>query len=424
MKDKKKILSIVFMVVVAIILICSMIFIYKTVKDKEQPDGPGASTPVSKTSDFNNKIIKAVHSNVENENYMISPYSLEVVLSMLRDGASEGTLEELNKLVPERDIKTFEVKERINVANALFIKNGIKVKDNFKNIMTNKYQSEVIVDEFTTPKAINDWANKETYGMIPKVLETVGDNFLLGLGNAVAIDVEWKKKFECSSTKLEEFTKLDGNKIDVAMMHNYYEGGASYYKDSNATYVSIPYRSYSSDGEYDRNGIQLEFVGILPEEDVDSYISSFNFNDIGSVVKKMEEASDEFNIRLSLPKFKYDYSVEGLKGILDDLGLKETFGLKPNFEKIADYDMSISEVVHKSFIDLGESGTKAAAVTVITIADNAIATEKPKVVEVNFNKPFVYLIKDKSSDEILFFGVVYSPTEYTENDVLCEEVDE
>lgn len=419
---KKKIILIVLMIIVAVILICGMIFIYTSIKN--QPDGPGTSKPVSNTEGFNNTIIQAVHNKVDNKNYMISPYSLEVVLSMLREGASGNTLDELNKLVPERDIKDFDVKERINVANALFIKNGVIVKKDFQDAMTTKFASEVLRDKFTTPDVINNWANKETYGMIPKVMEEIDSEFLLGLGNAVAIDVEWQSEFECNATKLEKFNKIDGEKIDVAMMHQTYDGGASYYKDNKATYVSIPYKKYGSDGKYDQNGTQLEFIGILPEEDVNSYISSFNFNDINSIISKMERANDKLNVIVELPKFKYEYNVSGLKKILKDLGLKETFGPKPDFKKIADYDMSISNVIHKSFIDLSENGTKAAAVTVITFKDNAIAMDSPKVVEVNFNKPFVYLIKDSDSDEILFFGVVYSPTEYSENDVLCEEVDE
>lgn len=420
---KKKIILIVLMIVVAVLLICGMIFIYTTVK--EQPDGPGTSRPVSDTEGFNNTIIQAVHNRSEKNNYMISPYSLEVVLSMLREGASGNTLDELNKLVPERSIKDFDIKKRINVANALFIKNGVNVKKDFQDAMTTKFASEVLRDDFTTPKVINDWANKETYGMIPKVMEQIGDNFLFGLGNAVAIDVEWQSNFECYRTKLQKFTKEDGSKIDVAMMHQTYDGGAAYYKDSDATYVSIPYRGYDKNGKIDYEGTRLEFIGILPEDNVDDYITSFDFNDIEDIKNEMKTTSDSFNVRLSLPKFKYEYDEKNLMTIFtDDLGLKETFGPKPNFEKIADYDMSISDVIHKSFIDLGETGTKAAAVTVLKFMDNAVMMDPPEVVEVNFDKPFVYLIKDTDSEEILFFGVVYSPTEYKEGDVLCEEVDE
>ena len=420
-ENKKKILFFGLIVFVLIALISTMVFALIKANEKPIiPKGPGGLAEPS----FNNKIIGAIHDNIDNTNYMISPYSLEVVFSMLRDGASGTTLDELNTLVPEREIKTFSAKERINIANALFIKNGVIVKDDFKNTMTSKYKSKIILDDFVTPKAINDWSNQETYGMIPKVLENINPRFLLGLGNAVAIDIKWQSQFECSGTRLEEFNTIDNNKINVAMMHQTYEHGASYYSDSKATYVSIPYRKYGEDGEYADNGTQLEFIGILPNEDVNEYVNNFNYFDLVNNIKEMKSAGDELNIRVSLPKFKFDYDVKDLVSILKDLGLKETLGPKPNFEKIADYDMSISDVIHKTHIDLSEVGTKAAAVTLVTFKDNALPGGIPEVVEVNFNKPFVYLIKDSNSDEVLFFGVVYEPTKYTENDILCEQKEE
>lgn len=415
----KKYLMFGLMGVVIIALIVMMVTIYFRINEEPYPvKGPGGLKP----NNFNSLFISSYHNSLEkDENYMISPYSLEFVLAMIRDGASGTTYEELNKLVPERDIKTFSAKERINIANALFIKNNVVVKDDFKKLMSDKYKSQILYDEFVTPDVINDWANKETYGMIPKVMEEISDNFLFGLGNATAIDVEWQSKFKCSSTELEKFNKYDGSKIDVAMMHQYFESVASYYKDDNATYVSLPYRTYNELGEYDREGTQLEFIGILPEEDVDKYINSFDYDVLKNNLKEMKEADDLFHINLKLPKFKYDYDVEGLTNLLINLGLKETLSPSPNFEKIADYDMSISNVAQKTFIELSESGTKAAAVTLVTFDANAIAPSKPEVVEVTFDKPFIYIIKDKNSDELLFFGVVYSPTEYKDGDKLCEE---
>ena len=415
----KKYLIFGLMGVVIIALIVMMITIYFRINEEPYPvKGPGGLKP----NDFNSLFISSYHDSLEKEeNYMISPYSLEFVLAMIRDGASGTTYEELNELVPERDIKTFSAKERINIANALFIKNNVVVKDDFKKLMSDKYKSQILYDEFVTPDVINDWANKETYGMIPKVLEYINPEFLFGLGNATAIDVEWQSKFKCNSTGLEKFNKYDGSKIDVAMMHQYFENVASYYKDDNATYVSLPYRTYNELGEYDREGTQLEFIGILPEEDVDKYINSFDYDVLKNNLKEMKKANNSFHINLKLPKFKYDYNVEGLTNLLIKLGLKETLSPSPNFEKIADYDMSISNVAQKTFIELSESGTKAAAVTVVTFDANAIAPTKPEVVDVTFDKPFIYIIKDKNSDELLFFGVVYSPTEYKDGDKLCEE---
>lgn len=420
MEDKsKKYLMFGLMGIVILALIIAMVTIYFRVNEKPvKPKGPGGL----KENNFNTLLIEGYHKSLEEEkNYMISPYSLEFVLSMIRDGASGTTYEELSNLVPERDIKTFTAKERINIANALFIKNNVVVKDDFKKLMSDKYKSQILYDEFVTPDVINDWANKETYGMIPKVMEQINPEFLFGLGNATAIDVEWQSKFKCNSTELEKFNKYDGSKIDVAMMHQYFESVASYYKDDNATYVSLPYRAYNELGEYDREGTQLEFIGILPEEDVDKYINSFDYDVLKNNLKEMKEANDLFHINLKLPKFKYEYDVEGLTNLLINLGLKETLSPNPNFEKIADYDMSISNVAQKTFIELTESGTKAAAVTLVIFDANAIAPTEPEVVDVTFDKPFIYIIKDKNSDELLFFGVVYSPTEYKDGDKLCEE---
>lgn len=415
----KKYLMFGLMGVVILALIIAMVTIYFRVNEKPvKPKGPGGL----KENSFNTLLIEGYHKSLEEEkNYMISPYSLEFVLSMIRDGASGTTYEELSNLVPERDIKTFTAKERINIANALFIKNNVVVKDDFKKLMSDKYKSQILYDEFVIPDVINDWANKETYGMIPKVMEQINPEFLFGLGNATAIDVEWQSKFKCNSTELEKFNKYDGSKIDVAMMHQYFESVASYYKDDNATYVSLPYRAYNELGEYDREGTQLEFIGILPEEDVDKYINSFDYDVLKNNLKEMKEANDLFHINLKLPKFKYEYDVEGLTPLLINLGLKETLSPSPNFEKIADYDMSISNVAQKTFIELSESGTKAAAVTLVIFDANAIAPTEPEVVDVTFDKPFIYIIKDKNSDELLFFGVVYSPTVYKDGDKLCEE---
>ena len=421
MKENKKnllLFSLIFFVFIA--LIFTMIFIYINTSNTSKKD---FSDKLNTNVDgFNNKIIKELHKDVDNKNYIISPYSLEVVLSMLRDGASGKTYEELNELVPKREIKYFFAKERINVANALFIKNGVELNSDFENMVKNDYNSEFLYDEFKTPAVINDWANRETYGMIPRVMEEINPEFLFGLGNAVAIDVKWQDTFKCSGTKLEEFNMIDGNKINVAMMHNTYDRYTAYYKDSNATYVSIPYASYNEDGEQVMDdGTQLEFIGILPKDDINKFIKTFNFNNIGNIVSKMKKADDTFNIKVSLPKFKYNNSFDNLNKKFKTLGLENAFGVHPQFDKMAEYDMNISNMLHKTFIELSEYGTKAAAVTVVTFDATSLPEAKPEVVEINFDKPFVYLIKDSDSDEILFYGVVYSPTEYGENDVLCEE---
>ena len=99
--------------------------------------------------------------------------------------------------------------------------------------------SEIIYDEFTSPEKINNWVNDKTYKMIPSILDSIPEDFVLGLANAIAIDVDWANDFECTSTRSKEFTKEDGSKIDVSMMHQgdtyakYFDTEQKYYNYLN-----------------------------------------------------------------------------------------------------------------------------------------------------------------------------------------------
>ena len=417
-KNVKNALYSIIMIIIIVVVIVIMSFVYEKInKNASQSD----VSDVNVIEGFNNTIIQEFNKNSNNKNYMFSPYSLEVVLAMLRDGASGETYRELSDVVPERNIKSFSSKERINVANGLFIKEGYVVKDDYKDVIVNRYNSVMIYDKFKNPDVINNWVKKETFGMIPKALEEVSEDFVMAIGNALAIDVKWSTPFKCNNTKIDTFKTIDNKKINVAMMHNSYEKGASYYEDEEATYVSIPYATYDEEGKSGEDGISLEFIGILPNEDVNGYITSFNFNNINKVLHKMEAAGKNLRINVELPRFKFDNDFSNISNILKRMGLKDIFSSTPNFSRITDESIFISQFIHKTFIDLNEVGTKAAAVTLVTFDDNAIETEKSKEVNIKFDKPFVYLIKDKDSKEILFFGVVYSPDEYTKNDILCEK---
>lgn len=422
MKLKKGVKNIVYfiaMIVVATILILVMSFINEIKNNNSSYEEEQELTET--TSGFNDTFIKKINDNNINNNYMFSPYSIELVLAMLRDGASDETYKELEKLVPERNIKLFSSKKRINVANGLFIKEGFEVEDSFKNIIVNRYNSLMVYDKFKTPAVINNWVKNATFGMIPKAIDTVSEDFVMAISNAVAIDVSWQKPFICANTKIEKFNAENNKTVNVAMMHNSYKDSAAYYKGDDATFVSIPYATYDKEGNISDSGVSLEFVGILPDGNVNDFINSYDFNNLSKDLRNMEKSSDKLVINVSLPRFKYNSDFDNLTSILKELGLKNTLGSSPNFSKMSDEKIFISEFIHKSFIDLNEAGTKAAAVTLVTFDKNAIETTKPKEVDVTFDKPFIYLIKDKNSKEILFFGVIYEPDEY--KTITCEKED-
>ena len=214
-------------------------------------------------NDFNINLIKATLST--DKNYLISPYSIEMALKMLDEGASGNTKKQIEKVLPERKISDVSVKNRINIANALFIKDKYKsvIKKDFKIALVDKYDSEILYDEFKTPDVINNWVNNKTDGMIKKILNDIEDDFVLGLANAIAIDVDWAKQFECTDTKKDIFTKENGKKINVEMMHNSYTSSDyKYLKTKDATGIIIPYQSY--DPITGKTDYVRSFAGIFP----------------------------------------------------------------------------------------------------------------------------------------------------------------
>ena len=416
MKMRKIIIALLILIIIACIgMICykiigSKIFI-KEDNIKEKP------VQIADNLDFNSKLI--INTNqMEDNNYLISPYSIEIALSMLRDGANGESKDQIDKVIGNRKINYLSVKNRINVANAAFIKNEYKnnVKKSYSNKLKKAYNAQVLYDNFKTPDVINNWVKKETYGMIDKIMNEVDDDFVMTLANAVAIDVDWDKEFDCMMTKEEMFTKKDKSEMKVSMMHTTYNQKEFKYfvNDSEKGDGKDKYSSDVADN-------QLEFVGILPKNNIKDYVNNISKDKLEAIDKSLKESSEKTNIDFSLPMFKYDYDMtKGNKfvKVLKNMGIKDVFdGTVADLTNIIDKETAnlyVDDAIHKTHIDLNEKGTKAAAVTAFHIVDgSALEPERPEIIKIKFNKPFIYIIRDSKTKEMLFFGVVYEPEKWT-----------
>ena len=409
---KKNKLLFLILGIILILIIIVLVLIYCEFKNSRMN-----YNDVSEDGTFSTAFIRESHKKMKHKNYMISPYSVEIALSMLRDGSGGETVEEIESVVPKRSIKTLTVKDKVNVANALFVKDIYKkdVKDSYYQTMKNDYNAEIVYDKFTTPDKINSWVNKETNGMIKKVVDELDPDFVLGLANAVAMEEEWAIPFECEQTSGYAFTKTNGKQYDTAMMSNSYESLAYYYKDDKAEAVTIPYKIYNrNSGVESEEGSQLDFVGILPK-DIDSYINSFTLDEIDNITKNQRGASNKLEIYVGLPRFEFDYDFAKFKDTLIDMGIKSVFAPGADLSNMINgRDVFVNDAVHKSYVKVDENGTKAAAVTYFGVKENAVIREDDKeYVSVIFDKPFIFMIKDHDSNEILFFGVVYEPEKWT-----------
>ena len=361
--------------------------------------------------EYNADIIK---TTFKEENYLISPYNIKIALNMLKEGADGNTKDEIEKVIGKEKISDINIKNKLAVANAVFIKNEFKpkVKKEFTNTLKDKYQGEIIYDDFKTPKVINDWVKEKTNGMIDKVLDRIKENTVVGIASALALDINWVSPFNCIDTIEEEFTKINNSKIKVEMMHQVYESHAKYIKNEEAEGIIIPY-------DTDVDNIELEFIGILPKNKVTDYVRNIDLNKINNLIKNTREASEKLHVNLSLPRFSYSYEVNDFIASLKKMGINDVFNSElSNLSRISDSEsvLYVGDAIHKTKIELYEDGTKASATTFFGVMYKGMSIAQDyEEINLKFNKPFVYMIREKNTGEILFFGTVYEPNIWNGN---------
>ena len=407
MKNKKK-NNMNLLIIIALLVFCiiGVICVSKFINKKQ--DYTFSKPNKYSDTNFNLNIIKTVNSSIDNNNYLISPYSIEFALNMLREASAGNTLKEINSVVTKRTIPDLSNAEKIGVANGIFIKNDYKnnIKKDFINTLKKDYKSEIIYDDFKTPKVINDWVKEKTNKMIPSILDEISKDFILGIANALAIDVEWEIPFEKDNTKKEYFTLEDGKKIKTKMMHNSYTRSVKYFKDSKKEGVIIPYKSEKND-KYN-----LELIAFLPKKGVKDFIENMKEEDL-DIKEDIIDDSKNLKVNLSLPKFEYSFDLENFKDILITMGIKDVFNSgKADLSNAIDSSIKayVSQAIHKTKIEVSEKGTKAAATTYFGVEKSSVAYEpESKIININFDKPFIYMIKETNTNELMFFGVLYNP---------------
>ena len=241
-------------------------------------------------------------------------------------------------------------------------------------------------------KDINDWVSDKTDKMIPEILETIPDEAVMYLANALAFDAEWAEKYFDYQVYDDDFTTSDGRKETKKYLHGKEN---IYIEDENATGFMKYYKGY-----------KYAFVALLPNEgiDVDSYLDKVD----GAHLSDMLENKRTCAVYTSIPKFNIDYGVE-MKEILKEMGMSLAFNSgTADFSKLGHStggNIFINGVKHKTFIAVDENGTKAGAATMVEMtAAAAPVMEEPK--EVYLTRPFVYMLIDCQTNSPFFIGVM------------------
>ena len=357
-------------------------------------------------TDFAIRLFKA--SNESGNNTLISPLSVLCALAMTANGAEEETLQQMEEVLgmTNEDLNLYLYsymknlpqgdKYKLSLANSIWFTEDERFTVNQDFLQTNAdyYGADIYKAPFDkqTCKDINNWVKDKTDEMIPEILDEIPADAIMYLVNALAFEAEWPEIYEKQQVRDGKFTKEDGTKRDVDFM---YSTEGTYLEDENAT----GFKKYYKGGKY-------AFVAMLPNEgvSVSEYITSLTGESLNALLSNPQHGT----VHTSIPKFETEYTVE-MSEILKDMGMTEAFDMyNADFEGLGAStagNIFINSVLHKTFISVGEKGTKAGAATIVEMNDGAAAEpQEPK--EVYLDRPFVYMLIDCENNIPFFIGTM------------------
>lgn len=356
-------------------------------------------------------LLRQIAAEKPGANLFISPFSVSSVLQMVAAGAAGDTKTEMERVLkttglpPETlDAAANDLNQSLNaqtnvilnLANAIWFQEGMHLKPGFVAINSRYFQAKLAPVDFRKPQSaqtINAWADNRTHGKIRDVVQWPFDPLTrVILANAIYFKGRWNRPFEKGATKPRPFHLSNGSQKPVPAM--WQRGRFSYQEGDGFQAVRLPYA-----------GGRLQMYLFLPNTNSDpAKLLATLDNDAwrDRIVPGFREREGT----LAFPRFKLDYEVN-LNDPLKALGMRHAFE-DADFSAMASEPLFVSQVKQKSFVEVNEEGTEAAAVTTVWMKSAAIM-QPIEPFEMLVNRPFFFVIGDSETQSILFMGLVYDP---------------
>lgn len=348
---------------------------------------------------FSADLFKYNYSN--GKTTLVSPLSVLTALALVQNGAQGNTLAQLERALGglDRDALNKYMRaycdflsagDELKIANSVWTDSSVEAKQAFLQKAVDSYSAQIFSAPLSSKKtvsSINSWVKKNTDGMIPRIIENADRDAVMMLINAIAFDAKWETPYKRSDIEKLEFTSYSGSKKKTDFMCSTEN---VYLKDGGTVGFMKPYK----------NG-RFAFAALLPDENtgIDDYVASLSGDKLMKIFSSAKRGNE---VNVKMPKFRAEYSAQ-LIDTLKKMGVKDAFDSKTaDFSSlIENRDAYIATVVHKTFIEVDEKGTRAAASTLVG-ADTMSLMEPYSVC---LNRPFVYMIVDTETNLPLFIGV-------------------
>ncbi len=347
------------------------------------------------------------------DNIFISPLSVGMALGMTYNGAAGTTRDAMQQTLELQGMSLQEVNESYRslidllrnldpnvefvLANSIWYREGIDIVPEFLDRCQQYFDAEVAALNFADPtavNAINAWVDEQTRGKIRDIVEPpIDPQTIMFLINAIYFKGDWTYQFDRHLTRSSVFHLADGSETTVQMMDHEGEVAVRVLFDTDVTVVDLPY-----------GGQAYSMTIVMPHDPAA----------IGSLAETVDRAQwnawiaelDSTSMYVSLPKFTLEYEIT-LNDVLKALGMAEAFSeLEADFSNLyqGPWNAFISKVKHKTYVDVNEEGTEAAAVTSVDVGVTAMP---PRVF---VDRPFLFAIRERYSGAVLFLGKMLDPS--------------
>lgn len=393
----------------------------------DDPDGPAPAETLREEAsqlavcDFAMSLFRQTHGDKDaGDNLLVSPLSVERCLAMVQNGAAGETLSQMEGVfgLSRDDLNAYlhAYQRRVDgdlyglagtegfeasplplsLAESVWVRDdpSPRVYEEFLQANVDTFDAAVFEAPFDdgTVTDINDWVSEATDGMIDGIVQEIPAGALLYLVSALAFDARWMHPYDEADVRSATFTREDGAASEVSLMDSRED---AYLEGERATGFIRPYEGYD-----------FAFVALLPKEGVTvaDLVASLD----GAGLLDLLAPVDNCVVDASLPKFEVKYET-GLVDCLRALGMTDAFGDAADFSLMAEEPLQVSEVKHRTYISVSETGTRAAAVTSAEMTGASAPSEvEPEVKTVVLDRPFVYLLIDYQTQTPLFAGTVES----------------
>ncbi len=358
---------------------------------------------------FGLKLFREINRQDNTQNIFISPLSVSLALSMAVNGAEGRTRDQMIQTLEMHDLSLEDINQAnrslteylvgierdvtLQIANSIWYRSGYPIKDSFLNVNRTYYLAEVNPLDFSSQSAIdriNRWVSDKTYQQIPTILDQIDPMSMMFIINAIYFKGTWTFQFDPKKTLSAPFYPETGDEMTCDMMEQ--ESRLDYLETELLQGVNLPY------------GDSLFYMTILLPRDGHS---------VNEILDRLSQSEwDQWrsgfrsdSVHLRLPRFRTEYELK-LNDVLKSLGMNDAFiPGQADFSGITDQMIYISEVRHKSMVEVNEEGTVAAAVTIIDFRNTCV----PDIRFMTVNRPFIFVIHNRQTGTILFIGKLSKP---------------